>query len=365
MTNVRPVGEVFAGRFELLDPIATGGMGTVWRVLDRQDGQVKAAKILRQSDAASLLRFVREQSMRIDHTHVVTPNSWAGVDDRVLFTMPLMHGGSVTDLLAERRQQGTPGLPPRWVAMLLDQTLQALEAVHATGIVHRDLKPGNLLLEPTGTGVPHLRLTDFGIAVPLDEPRMTRASTTIGTPGYMPPEQWVGADPDPRSDLYAVGRVAYEMLTGLRPAGQEGVAPDLDAARTGDPHHDAILDLVAYATAEAIDDRPADATALRTVLRERGLLDLPPAPDENIVVPDRFASTLPFQPFPEPMTPGTAPTVAGTPPHRPPYPPPPATPPMTPAPAPLPVGKRHLASGLALLVAGLIGLALAIWLLVG
>ena len=95
------MGEVFAGRYELLDPVATGGMGTIWRVLDRADGQVKAAKILRQSDAASLLRFVREQSMRIDHTHVVTPLSWAGVDDRVLFTMPLVRGGSVADLLHE------------------------------------------------------------------------------------------------------------------------------------------------------------------------------------------------------------------------------------------------------------------------
>ena len=89
------MGEVFAGRYELLDPIAAGGMGTVWRVLDRTAGDVKAAKMLRQTDAAMLLRFVREQSVRIDHAHVVTPQSWAGVDDRMLFTMPLVRGGSV------------------------------------------------------------------------------------------------------------------------------------------------------------------------------------------------------------------------------------------------------------------------------
>ena len=345
------MGEVFAGRYELLDPIASGGMGTVWRVHDRQDGRVKAAKILRQSDAASLLRFVREQSMRIDHTHVVTPDSWAAVDDRVLFTMPLMHGGSVSELLAERRQQGMPGLPPRWVAVLLDQTLQALEAVHATGIVHRDLKPGNLLLEPTGTGLPHLRLTDFGIAVPLDEPRMTRAAMTIGTPGYMPPEQWQGLDPDPRSDLYAVGRVGYEMLTGTRPVGEEGAVLDLDAVRTGDRHHDALLDVVALASTERLADRPAGATVLRGALRERGLLDLPPGAGEPVVVPDRYVATQQFQPFPPPpvpMTPGTAPTVAGT-------------PPLVPA----PVGTRHVGSGVALLVAGLVGLAVALWLLLG
>ena len=98
------MGEVFAGRYELIDPIASGGMGTVWRVLDRTDGQVKAAKMLHQSDAAMLLRFVREQSLRIDHTHIVTPQSWAGVDDRVLFTMPLVAGGSVSHADPEVRR---------------------------------------------------------------------------------------------------------------------------------------------------------------------------------------------------------------------------------------------------------------------
>src|SRR5689334_4055870 len=120
------MGELFAGRYELLDPIASGGMGTVWAVLDRADGRLKAAKMLRQADAAMLLRFVREQSMRIDHAHVVTPQSWAGVDDRVLFTMPLVRGGSVSGLI---RRYGA--LPPWWVAHLTDQTLQALTAVHA------------------------------------------------------------------------------------------------------------------------------------------------------------------------------------------------------------------------------------------
>ena len=170
-------------------------MGTVWRVHDRQDGRLKAAKILRQSDAATLLRFVREQSMRIDHTHVVTPDSWAAVDDRVLFTMPLMYGGSLADLLAERIMSGTPGLPPRWVRAAARPDPPGAGGRARGRDVHRELKPGNLLLEPTDGGVPHLRLTDFGIAVPLDEPRMTRAAMTIGTPGYMPPEQWVGADP--------------------------------------------------------------------------------------------------------------------------------------------------------------------------
>lgn len=278
------MGEVFAGRYELLDPIAMGGMGTVWCILDRSDHQVKAAKILRQSDAASLLRFVREQSMRIDHLHVVTPQSWAGMDDRVLFTMPLVRGGSVAGLLKEHG-----ALPVRWTALLVDQTLHALEAVHAAGIVHRDVKPANLLLEPTGSGRPHLRLTDFGIAAPLDEPRMTRASMVIGSPGYMAPEQWRGADPDFRSDLYSVGRVGLEMLTGVRPS-SDSPADDIGALRTDDPSRNALVDLLCRATDEDPQRRPATAAGMRAELASLQLDSLPPGPGEHIVIRDEFAT---------------------------------------------------------------------------
>jgi serine/threonine-protein kinase len=276
------VGEVFAGRYELLEPVAMGGMGTVWCVLDRADHQVKAAKILRQSDAASLLRFVREQSMRIDHSHVVTPQSWAGMDDRVLFTMPLVRGGSVSALL---KTYGV--LPLRWTALLVDQTLQALEAVHAAGIIHRDVKPANLLLEPTGQGMPHLRLTDFGIAIPLDEPRMTRTSMIVGSPGYMAPEQWRGADPDERADIYSVGRVGIQMLTGLRPPAEDADV-DLSAQRTGDPGHDALLDLFDRAVSRDPAGRPESAAAMRAELRALDLTSRPPEPGESVTVADAF-----------------------------------------------------------------------------
>ena len=306
------MGEVFAGRYELLDPIAAGGMGTVWRVLDRVAGEVKAAKMLRQADAGMLLRFVREQSVRIDHTHVVTPQSWAGVDDRVLFTMPLVRGGSVSGLI---RRYGS--LPPRWVAMLADQTLQALEAVHAAGIVHRDIKPGNLLLEPTGGARPHLRLTDFGIAVPSDEPRLTHVAMVIGTPGYMPPEQYRGADPDPSSDIYALGIVMLEMLTGRRPPSDgDPQPPDVGSARTGNPEHDAVLDVVAAATAYDATQRPS-AAALRTHPALQHLVARwdDPALDDELEVVDEYP--------PMPAEPSAELTTSA-------YPPPPPPPP-TPA----------------------------------
>ena len=205
------MGEVFAGRYELVDLVGMGGMGSVWRAWDHRDRQYVAAKVLGQSDAASLLRFLREQSHRVQHPHVVTPMSWAGEDDRVLFTMPLVRGGSVATLLGDYGK-----LPPSWTCVLLDQLLDALGAVHAAGLVHRDVKPSNLLLEPTGTARPHLRLSDFGIATAAHLDRLTLTGQVVGTPAYLAPELLAGAPPDPRQDLYAAGLVAAAMIVGPR-----------------------------------------------------------------------------------------------------------------------------------------------------
>jgi serine/threonine-protein kinase len=365
------MGEVFAGRYELIDPIASGGMGTVWRVLDRMDGQVKAAKMLNQSDAAMLLRFVREQSLRIDHTHIVTPQSWAGVDDRVLFTMPLVAGGSVSMLI---RQYGA--LPPRWIGRLVDQTLQALEAVHAAGIVHRDVKPGNLLLEPTLRGVPHLRLTDFGIAVPTDEARLTHVAMVIGTPGYMPPEQQLGADPDPSADIYALGRVVLEMLTATKPP-RNPADVDVAALRTGDPARDAVVDLIEVMSASDPAARPG-ATDLRSHPALQRLLALPPDPADPITVTDVFPPLPGTLARPDQRTVDYAPPTAGLTSGPTMTPPPPAFPPPPPpvgthaetrhSPLPAPVAAPARPGVLApvlLMVLGVLGLVVSGWLLLG
>lgn len=209
-----------AGRYVLLDQVGAGGMGSVWRAWDLRRRELVAAKVLGGHDGDLLLRFVREQSVRIRHPHVVAPTGWAAEDDVVVLTMDLVRGGSLADLVAAHGP-----LPESYVAVLLDQILQALDAIHGAGVVHRDLKPANLLLEATGTGRPHVRVGDFGVAALTGDVRLTLVPGAVGTDGYMAPEQVHGAAPEPRQDLYAVGVVAVQLLTGLGPRREPPAVP--------------------------------------------------------------------------------------------------------------------------------------------
>lgn len=248
------MGEVLGGRYELLDVIGSGGMGTVWRARDLRTGADVAAKVLRQSDAGSLLRFIRETGFRIHHPHVLVPLGWVGEDDRVVLAMPLVDGGSVATLVGDHG-----ALPPRLVAELLRQLLGALDAVHAAGVVHRDVKPANLLLRATGTGRPDLLLSDFGIATEVDGPRLTHADLVIGTPGYLAPEQLRGAEPHPAHDLFAAGMVAREMLTAQRPRVVASVPVVTDERPAGVPPE--LWQLVVELTRLDPAARPASAGA--------------------------------------------------------------------------------------------------------
>ncbi|MFE7597279.1 protein kinase [Streptomyces sp. NPDC057494] len=224
------MGEVFAGRYELIDPIGRGGAGAVWRAWDHRRRRYVAAKVLLQSDAHTLLRFVREQALRIDHPHVLAPASWAADDDKVLFTMDLVAGGSLAHVIGDYGP-----LPPRFVCTLLDQLLSGLATVHAEGVVHRDIKPANILMEVTGAGRPHLRLSDFGISMRKGEPRLTETNYVVGTPGYFAPEQLLGAEPDFTADLFAVGLVALYLLQGRKPDSQALVEHFLAYGTPGAP----------------------------------------------------------------------------------------------------------------------------------
>ncbi|WP_415947733.1 serine/threonine-protein kinase [Streptomyces sp. KLOTTS4A1] len=324
------MGEVFAGRYELVDPIGRGGVGEVWRAWDHRRRRYVAAKILLQSDAYALLRFVREQALRIDHPHVLAPASWAADDDKVLFTMDLVGGGSLARLIGDYGP-----LPPRYVALLLDQLLSGLSAVHAEGVVHRDIKPANILLEATGTGRPHLRLSDFGIALRKGDPRLTRTDLVVGTPGYIAPEQYDYDEPDFPADLFATGLVALCLL--------EGAKPDTEALlelfrSQGTPHAprtipEPLWQVLAGLLQPEPHARFRSATGARKALAEATALLPEPGPDDELIeifdqlgpLPSPFG---PDGPLPPPTTPTPTPTTS-----TPTAPPPAASIPVTPAPA--------------------------------
>lgn len=263
------MGEVFAGRYELVDPLGEGGAGVVWRAWDRKRQCYTAAKVLRQVDASSLLRFMREQSMRLDHPHVLAPTGWAGEDDKVLFTMPIVRGGSVSTLVNDFGP-----LPPRLGALLLDQLLAALEAIHAEGIVHRDIKPANLMLDATGRDMPRLWLGDFGIAAGEDAPRLTQGPFAMGTPGYTAPECLrQGWQPDARADLYAAGMCATEMLTGFAPNVDTHVLQAFSTAAMVDEVPEELVGVVARLGNPVLAERYGSARQARSALTSTGLLE--------------------------------------------------------------------------------------------
>lgn len=274
------MGEVFAGRYELADPIGRGGVGAVWRVWDHRRRRYVAAKVLQQRDAHSLLRFVREQALRIDHPHVLAPASWAADDDQVLFTMDLVGGGSLVHLVGDYGP-----LPPAFVCTLLDQLLSGLAAVHAEGVVHRDVKPANVLLEATGTGRPRLRLSDFGIAMRLGEPRLTETNLVVGTPGYLAPEQLLGAEPDFRADLFAVGLVALYLLEGAKPDAKALVGYFAEHGTPGAPKGipDPLWQVVATLLQPDPDARFRTATGARKALAAAVELLPEPGPDDELI----------------------------------------------------------------------------------
>ncbi|WP_329382412.1 protein kinase [Streptomyces sp. NBC_01351] len=274
------MGEIFAGRYELIDPIGRGGAGAVWRAWDHRRRRYVAAKVLLQSDAHTLLRFVREQALRIDHPHVLAPASWAADDDKVLFTMDLVGGGSLAHVIGDYGP-----LPARFVCALLDQLLSGLAAVHAEGVVHRDIKPANILMEASGTGRPHLRLSDFGISMRKGEPRLTETNYVVGTPGYFAPEQLLGAEPDFPADLFAVGLVGLYLLEGRKPDSQALVEHFLAHGTPGAPESvpAPLWEVLAALLQPDPQSRFKTATGARKALAEAVELLAPPAPDEDPV----------------------------------------------------------------------------------
>ena len=207
--------EAVGDRFELLELLGRGGMGIVFRAREAALDREVALKVLALDPILApdaWARFEREAKLaaRLDHPNVVPIFSVGQGTSVAYYTMRLVRGGSVEELLAGGRQ-----LDLTQASAILRDVAAALDYAHRLGVVHRDIKPANILL---GEG-DHASVADFGIAKALGPADGTTATGTgvIGSPGYMSPEQWRGEGLDGRADQYALGIVAFEMLAGRRP----------------------------------------------------------------------------------------------------------------------------------------------------
>jgi tetratricopeptide (TPR) repeat protein len=206
-------GERLGGRYRIQEQIGSGGMGVVYRALDEQLGLCVALKALRPDITSSgrLEERLRRELLlarQVSHRNAVRIHD-IGQDGGILFlTMDLVEGRSLREALREEKT-----VSPERAVSIARQLALALEAAHDEGIVHRDIKPANVLVDGTGRAW----ITDFGVARSLRDPGITRTGAVIGTLAYLSPEQARGGDVDGRSDLYALGILLFEMLTGELP----------------------------------------------------------------------------------------------------------------------------------------------------
>lgn len=214
-------------RYDVLELIGTGGMGTVWKVFDKQLGETFAIKVLNPdliADATAVKRFEKEANLALDLTHAnIAAIFGPGADSqgRPFIIMRYVDGESLTDILAAEGK-----LSEERALNIFSQVCDALAHSHMKGIVHRDIKPSNIIISKTESGADMVHVVDFGIArCVYDEVTKTQALTKavdiFGSPSYMSPEQFLGQEVTGQSDIYSLGCVLYEMLTGAPPFTEE------------------------------------------------------------------------------------------------------------------------------------------------
>ncbi len=216
-------GDVLGGRYEILQLLGEGGMGAVYKARDRELDRFVALKLIRPELAANpsiLARFKQELllSREVTHKNVIRIFDLGDADGVKFITMEFVEGQDLRSLIQEKKK-----FPPEEAVELMQQVCRALEAAHTLGIIHRDLKPQNIMLDQTG----RILVMDFGLARMVEGDGMTQTGALVGTMEYMSPEQALGKDLDQRSDLFSLGLILYELLTGKMPFKAESAVASL------------------------------------------------------------------------------------------------------------------------------------------
>jgi tetratricopeptide (TPR) repeat protein/predicted Ser/Thr protein kinase len=207
------VGTLLADRYGILELLGQGGMGAVYKARDTELERFVALKLIRPDLASNpeiLRRFKQELILarEVTHRNVIRIFDLGQAKGFKFITMEYVEGRDLRAILREREK-----LPPEETVRIIAQVCRALEAAHAAGVVHRDLKPQNIMLDAKD----RVYVMDFGIAHSLETPGMTQTGALMGTPEYMSPEQAKGIKVDPRSDLFSLGIIFYELLTSISP----------------------------------------------------------------------------------------------------------------------------------------------------
>jgi serine/threonine protein kinase len=216
-------GEVLAGRYEILQLLGEGGMGAVYKAQDRELNRPVALKLIRPELAANpsiVARFKQELllSQQVTHKNVIRIYDLGDSDGVKFITMEFVEGQDLRELIVKKKK-----FSPDEAVEIVKQVCRALEAAHGVGVIHRDLKPQNIMRDKTG----RILVMDFGMARTVEGDGMTQTGALVGTMEYMSPEQALGKDLDQRSDLFAVGLILYELLTGKMPFKAESALASL------------------------------------------------------------------------------------------------------------------------------------------
>ena len=268
-TAVLHVGQCVGpeGRYEIQEELGRGGMGVAYRAVDQLADEVVAVKVMMPwllSSEAARKRFSAEATLarKLTHPNIVRvhgPDTHAGLQ---LLVMECLDGRTLRSELLARKDTGEE-MPVERAAEISQQCCAALSHAHAQGVLHRDVKPENVFLEEAPGGELSVKLLDFGIARAMDPSQWSSTNLAQGTAGYVAPEVLQGGEPSERSDLYSLGVILYECLTGVLPVGRfddpsqvrPGLAPDWD-------------DLLGSMLSSHVERRPAGGAAVAKCLRE-------------------------------------------------------------------------------------------------